>query len=142
MEEEAVEEEAPLEEQFPPSQALRIPHREMAIKSAAPMRESRPPREDEEEDQEEIPKMVRPMMKSKSAQPMKMKSKSAVPIESKSDDEVESEPRYRYEIRNIIREVERLDREQQEFVMKQLGIKPIWYTDYEEIPELLKKIIG
>ncbi|WP_372370088.1 SIR2 family protein [Candidatus Uabimicrobium sp. HlEnr_7] len=69
-------------------------------------------------------------MKKKSRAPMR---KTAAPMES-------GEPRYRYEIRGIIEQVEKLDFEQQEFVMKELGVHPIWYDHHDEIPEILKQI--
>jgi len=100
----------------------------------------------EDSDEESTPPQVRPMAM-KSSAPMARKPsvplrrKSSAPIERKPVGD-EGEPRYRYEIRQIIRQVTKLDLDQQEFVMKQLGIKPIWYTDYSEIPQLLKKIIG
>jgi len=46
----------------------------------------------------------------------------------------------REEILGIIGQVERLDQEQQEFVLKQLGVHPIWYEDHSEVPRLLDRI--
>jgi len=66
------------------------------------------------------------------------KRKSSVKVRSLTAND---EPRYRYEIREIIKQVHRLDFEQQEFVMHELGIQPIWYDHHEEIPEILKHII-
>lgn len=48
---------------------------------------------------------------------------------------------WRHQIRGIVREVERLDIDQQTFVLNQLGIKPIWYKEHNEIPELISQII-
>ena len=49
-------------------------------------------------------------------------------------------PRYRYEIKGIIREVQQVAKEQQTDVLKQLGITPIWFQNYSEIPKILKNI--
>jgi hypothetical protein len=49
-------------------------------------------------------------------------------------------PSYRIEISGILKEVERLDVEQQTFVLRQLGVQPIWYSDHDEIPALLESI--
>lgn len=49
-------------------------------------------------------------------------------------------PQYRVEIRQILRGVERLDIEQQTFVLNQLGIQPIWYSNHAEIPGILAAI--
>jgi SIR2-like domain len=54
----------------------------------------------------------------------------------------DDEPRYRYEIRGILKEVERFDSEQQEYVLRQLGVQPIWYDDYQEIPQIIGEISG
>jgi|SRR5271157_1197004 len=54
----------------------------------------------------------------------------------------DDEPRYRYEIRGILKEVERFDSEQQEDVLWQLGVQPIWYDDYQEIPQIIGEISG
>ncbi len=56
------------------------------------------------------------------------------------DREKSDEPRYRHEIRSIIGEVLRLGNEQQQYVMEQLGITPIWFERYEEIPGILGQI--
>jgi hypothetical protein len=50
--------------------------------------------------------------------------------------------RYQYEILGIIREVKRIDREQQEDVLEQLGITPIWFKEFSEIPIIISKIIS
>ncbi|BBM82739.1 SIR2 family protein [Candidatus Uabimicrobium amorphum] len=70
-----------------------------------------------------------------------VKRKSARPVAVKAaTPDSEGEPRYRYEIRGIIQQVEKLDFEQQEFVMDELGVHPIWYDHHDEIPEILKQI--
>jgi hypothetical protein len=48
---------------------------------------------------------------------------------------------WRHQIRGIVREVERLDIDQQTFVLNQLGIRPIWYKEHDEIPGLINQII-
>lgn len=53
----------------------------------------------------------------------------------------EKRDRWRYEIGGIIQEVERLDVEQQTFVLNQLGVQPIWYQEHSEIPIILKQIL-
>ena len=52
----------------------------------------------------------------------------------------EKGPRYRVEIRSILRAVESIDAQQQTEVMSQLGIHPIWFEDYAEIPEILRQV--
>lgn len=47
---------------------------------------------------------------------------------------------YQQEIRGIIEQVDLLEQKQQESVLEQLGIVPIWYDDHAEIPGLLAKI--
>jgi len=37
--------------------------------------------------------------------------------------------------------VKRLDREQQEFVLNQLRVTPIWFEDFADIPDLLGKML-
>lgn len=51
-------------------------------------------------------------------------------------------PRYRHEIAGIINEVKRHVKEQQQFVLEQLGITPIWINSFGEIPEILDEVIG
>jgi len=46
------------------------------------------------------------------------------------------------QIRGIVQEVERLDIEQQSFVLNQLGVQPIWYKQHSEIPVILKQILS
>lgn len=50
------------------------------------------------------------------------------------------EPQYRAEIRGILSVVEGFDQTEQEFVLNDLGITPIWYESYSEIPEILGSI--
>lgn len=49
---------------------------------------------------------------------------------------------WREEILGIIGQVERFDKDQQTFVFNQLGITPIWYTDHNEIPQMIGEILG
>lgn len=49
-------------------------------------------------------------------------------------------PRYRHQVAGIIEQVKRLDMEQQEYVLQQLGITPIWFKKYSEIPQILEQI--
>jgi hypothetical protein len=51
------------------------------------------------------------------------------------------EPRYRHDIRGILREVERFDSQEQEYILDQLGICPIWYDDHDEIPGIIDQIL-
>ncbi len=44
------------------------------------------------------------------------------------------------QICGILEEVERLDVEQQTFVLEELGVHPIWYKEHTEVPELIAKI--
>ncbi len=48
---------------------------------------------------------------------------------------------YQYEISGIIQQVKKIDREQQEYVLGQLGVTPIWIKDYSEIPGIIAKIL-
>jgi hypothetical protein len=66
----------------------------------------------------------------KSSQPLIKSSKSG-----------EKGPRYRNDIAGIIEQVKRLDKEQQQYVLEQLGIKPIWFQEYSEIPVILGQIL-
>lgn len=50
-------------------------------------------------------------------------------------------PRYRYEITRIIEHVKSLEEEQHTFVLKQLGITPIWFDEFEQIPIIINEII-
>ena len=51
-------------------------------------------------------------------------------------------PRYRHEIAGIINEVKYHVKDQQQFVLEQLGITPIWIKSFDEIPEILREIGG
>jgi len=55
--------------------------------------------------------------------------------------EGEKGPRYRSEIAGIIGQVKRLDREQQQYVLEQLGIRPIWLEKYEDIPDIIDQVM-
>ena len=47
------------------------------------------------------------------------------------------------QIKGIIKEVERLDIEQQAFLLNQLGVRPIWYKDHNtDIPKIIDKILA
>lgn len=52
----------------------------------------------------------------------------------------EKGPRYRHEIAGIIEQVKLQDKSQQQYVLEQLGVHPIWVDTIEEIPEILNKI--
>jgi SIR2-like protein len=47
---------------------------------------------------------------------------------------------WRQQISGIIREVERLDVDEQTYVLNQLGIQPIWYKNHAEIPLIIERI--
>lgn len=49
-------------------------------------------------------------------------------------------PRYQHEIAGIIEQVKLQDRDQQQYVLEQLGVAPIWIDDFAEIPEILKQV--
>ena len=53
----------------------------------------------------------------------------------------EKGPLYRSEIADIIEQVKRLDREQQQYVLEELGVKPIWFKEYSEIPRIINQIM-
>ena len=53
---------------------------------------------------------------------------------------VKAPSRLHYEVRGIIEQVEILERERQEIVMRKLGITPIWYGDHDEIEGMLLSI--
>jgi hypothetical protein len=44
------------------------------------------------------------------------------------------------QITSIIDEVHRVDLDQQSFILEQLGVHPIWFKEYDEIPEILASI--
>lgn len=50
------------------------------------------------------------------------------------------EPHYRREIRGILEVVRGFDQQEQEFVLDDLGITPIWYENYSDIPEIIASI--
>lgn len=64
-----------------------------------------------------------------------IKSSDSVPLRSGVKG-----PRYQMEIAGIIEEVQKLNQGQQDYVMKDLGITPIWYGEHSEIPEILDEI--
>lgn len=51
-------------------------------------------------------------------------------------------PSYRAEIAGIVEQVKKLDQEQQQRVLKDLGIVPIWYKKYTDIPKIITKILA
>jgi hypothetical protein len=51
-------------------------------------------------------------------------------------------PRYQYEIAQIIEQVQLIAKDQQEYVLNQLGITPIWFHEYSDIPLVLNEIFG
>lgn len=59
----------------------------------------------------------------------------------KSSRSGEKGPRYRAEIAGIIEQVKLIDRSQQEYVLKQLGIIPVWYKKHSDITEIINEIV-
>jgi len=53
---------------------------------------------------------------------------------------IKGDPQYRTEIRGILEMVENFDQAEQEFVLQDIGITPIWYETYDEIPKILSQI--
>ncbi|NQU84653.1 MAG: SIR2 family protein [Mariniphaga sp.] len=51
-----------------------------------------------------------------------------------------NDPIYQQEISGIIEQVKILERGQQEFVLGQLGIEPIWFEKFEHIPAILSEM--
>ena len=49
-------------------------------------------------------------------------------------------PRYHHEIAGIIEQVKLQDRDQQQYVLKQLGVTPIWIEHFSEVPDILNEI--
>ena len=49
-------------------------------------------------------------------------------------------PNWRIEISGILREVENRASEQQTSILNELGIKPIWFDEYSDIPQILHEI--
>ena len=54
---------------------------------------------------------------------------------------IKGEPRYRSEIAGIIEQVKLVEKELQTFVLGELGITPIWFREYAEIPEIIDEIL-
>jgi hypothetical protein len=50
-------------------------------------------------------------------------------------------PRYQREISGIIGQVKKLNQKQQQNVLEQLGITPIWFNKFPDIPVILGKIL-
>jgi hypothetical protein len=73
--------------------------------------------------------------KVKSARTVGVKSAHNVGIKARKSGLV-----YQQEIRGIIEQVDLLEQKQQESVLEQLGIVPIWYDDHAEIPGILARI--
>jgi hypothetical protein len=48
--------------------------------------------------------------------------------------------RYAQEIRGILRQVEKQDKEQQGYILRQLGVEPIWYQDHAEVAIIINKV--
>ncbi|MBN1821575.1 MAG: SIR2 family protein [Prolixibacteraceae bacterium] len=53
---------------------------------------------------------------------------------------VKGQPIYQIQISDIIKEVKILEQGQQEFVLKQLGIEPIWFEEFNQIPQILREL--
>ena len=51
-------------------------------------------------------------------------------------------PSWESQIEGILEQLEQLGREEQTFVLEQLGIRPIWYKEHSEIPGIVSEIIG
>lgn len=49
---------------------------------------------------------------------------------------------YQSQIAGIIEQVQMLNEEQQNYIMQELGITPIWYDEHSEIPEILNDLFG
>lgn len=54
---------------------------------------------------------------------------------------IKGEPIYRSQIAGIIEQVKLVETELQEFVLGELGITPIWFQDYAQIPGIIEEII-
>ncbi len=48
--------------------------------------------------------------------------------------------RYQSDIAGIIEQVKLIDKTQQEYVLRQLGITPIWFKEFSEIPKIMSEI--
>ena len=59
----------------------------------------------------------------------------------KSSRSGEKGPAYRNDISAIIEQVQILERETQQFVLNELGITPIWFDEYSEIPGIINQIM-
>ena len=51
-------------------------------------------------------------------------------------------PTWQMQIIGIVDEVRRVDVEQQTSILEQLGIEPVWYSNHDEIPDILATIAG
>ena len=65
---------------------------------------------------------------------------NALPINMEINSGQKGKSRFQKEIRGIINSVESLEQRQQDVILRQLGITPIWYDDHAEIPQILAKI--
>lgn len=51
-------------------------------------------------------------------------------------------PQYRSEIAGIMEQMNLLELEQQEYVLNQLGILPVWFNSYEDIPGIIEELLN
>ena len=51
-------------------------------------------------------------------------------------------PTWQSQIMGILEQLEQLGRDEQTFVLEQLGIRPVWYREHGEIPDIVSEIIG
>ena len=70
-----------------------------------------------------------------------MKSDQPVVIGGVATAGIKGGPRYRFQIAGIIEQVKLVEEELQKFVLDELGITPIWYQDYSDIPGILGGIL-
>jgi len=54
----------------------------------------------------------------------------------------EKGPLYRHEIAGIMEQVQKVNREQQDYVLKQLGVTPIWFNNYSDIQAIIDMILA
>jgi len=54
---------------------------------------------------------------------------------------IKGEPIYRSQIAGIIEQVKLVEKELQEFVLGELGITPIWFQEYADIPKIIDEIL-
>jgi hypothetical protein len=54
---------------------------------------------------------------------------------------VKGELTYRFEIAEILRQVKLVEKDLQTFVLGELGITPLWYREYAEIPKMIDEIL-